>query len=486
MLFNSYEFLFKFFPVVLSFYYIAIAKFSVSVRSLVLVAASLYFYAYVNTSDIALIVLSIAVNYCLSVLMARFPRHKYKLVTLGVILNLSVLIYYKYANFLVSIINSHSSLNLPLLETHLPLAVSFFTFQQISFIVDQYRSEKVRKPRFETYSTAVLYFPHLIAGPLVEYKNLIPQLARKVRMSRWLPKMYIGVLVFVIGLSKKIVIADNLNLLVDIAFGPNVDFAHVGFIESFFSTLAYTFQLYFDFSGYSDMAIGLSLIFGITLPFNFNSPYKATSIVDFWRRWHITLSTFLRNYLYIPLGGSRDGEAKHFRNLFLTMLIGGIWHGAGWQFVAWGAWHGGWLCLLHFFRKKFPAAINKVFSVRIINQLLTFICVMVGWVFFRASNMKIASQIIDRILQPQWNFGARASFWTLFGAYKSTMVALLIAAAIAFFLPNTIAISRYYKWLIYKKKRMLFLFVTGFVLAILINLCLLLMSKPVTFLYYQF
>lgn len=484
MLFNSYDFLFKFFPIVLVFYYVAISKFSTAVRNLILIIASLYFYAYANASDLVLIVSSIAVNYVLTLLIAKYPVYRYRLVTLGVILNLSVLVWYKYINFIISVVNDSFKLDIVTFETHLPLAISFFTFQQISFIVDQYRSPKPKKPDFKTYSTAVLFFPHLIAGPLVEYKSLIPQLGRKMRLSRWVPKIYLGVLIFTLGLSKKMIIADSLNPLVDLGYGTQVDVTRIGFIESFFATLAYTFQLYFDFSGYSDMAIGLGLVFGIALPFNFNSPYKATSIVDFWRRWHMTLSTFLRNYLYIPLGGSRHGEAKHFRNLFLTMLIGGIWHGAGWQFVIWGALHGAWLCIVHFLRKKVPQFMG-LFRFKFLNQVLTFVAVMIGWIFFRANDYQTAFAIIDKLGDFKIGLLSKAGLVPVFG-YKIALLLLAVAAVIVFLSPNTIAVLRFYKWQIYKKQNFWLLVFTGFALAVLINICLLLMSKPVTFLYYQF
>lgn len=484
MLFNSYEFLLKFFPIVLLLYCSAIFKFSTVVRNLILIVSSLYFYGYANVSDLVLIVLSIAVNYLLTFLIANYPAHKHRWVTLGVVLNLAVLVWYKYINFIILVINDLFKLDIASFETHLPLAISFFTFQQISFIVDQYRSQKPKKPDFETYSTAVLFFPHLIAGPLVEYKNLIPQLARKMLLSRWLPKIYLGIFIFILGLSKKMIIADSLNPLVELAYGGHVDITRIGFIESFFATLAYTFQLYFDFSGYSDMAIGLGLIFGITLPFNFNSPYKATSIVDFWRRWHITLSTFLRDYLYIPLGGSRNGEIKRFRNLFLTMLIGGIWHGAGWQFVIWGAWHGAWLCVVHLLRKTLPRFMN-LFRFKLLNQALTLITVMVGWIFFRANNYQIAFAIINKLGNFSIGLLSKAGLVSVLG-YKAALLMLAAAVVIAFFSPNTIALLRFYKWQLYKKQNFWLLIFTGFVLAVLTNICLLLMSKPVTFLYYQF
>lgn len=485
MLFNSYEFLFKFFPITLVFYYLAVSRFSTGVRNFVLIVASLYFYAYLNVTDLILIVCSILVNYFLTLLIVKYPVQKYRLVSLGVVLNLAVLMWYKYINFLMSVSNDLFQTQLPHVETHLPLAISFFTFQQISFIVDQYRSSKPSKPHFETYATAVLFFPHLIAGPLVEYKNLIPQLGRKMRMPRWLPKIFLGILIFILGLSKKIIIADHLNPLVELAYGNGVNIKQIGFVESFFASLAYSFQLYFDFSGYSDMAIGLGLIFGITLPFNFNSPYKATSIVDFWRRWHITLSTFLRNYLYIPLGGSRYGEIKHLRNLFLTMLIGGIWHGAGWQFVIWGAWHGGWLCLVHLLRKKIPFVMNHVFRFRFLNQALTFVCVMIGWIFFRANDHRIAFGILGKLTEFSFESFSKAGLAPVIG-FKTALLMLVIAIGTAFLSPNTIAVLKFYKWQIYKKNNFWLLALTGVGLAVLMNLCLLLMSKPVTFLYYQF
>lgn len=484
MLFNSYEFLFKFFPIVFILYSLALVRFSTVTRNLILIVSSFYFYAYANLCDLALIVLSIAVNYLLTISIVRFPENKRRWVALGVVLNLLVLVWYKYINFIISVVNSSFDLEIASFETHLPLAISFFTFQQISFIVDQYRATKPKKPDFETYSTAVLFFPHLIAGPLVEYKNLIPQLGLKMRISRWFPKMYVGLLIFILGLSKKMILADSLSPLVDLAFGGQVDIARIGFIESFFATLAYTFQLYFDFSGYSDMAVGLGLVFGISLPFNFDSPYKATSIVDFWRRWHMTLSTFLRNYLYIPLGGSRNGEGKHFRNLFLTMLIGGIWHGAGWQFVIWGAWHGALLCVVHLLRKK-ASGFMGLFRFKFLNQAFTFFAVFIGWIFFRAKNHQSALDIIQKLGEFNIDLLSKSALTPVFGS-KMAFFMLLVATILGFAAPNTVAVLRFYKWQIYRRQNFGLLVLTGITLAVLLNVCLLLMSKPVTFLYYQF
>ena len=486
MLFNSYEFIFMFLPVAFVLYFITSTYFSRLTTNVTIIILSLYFYAYPNPADLVLIVASILLNFTLTHLFIKFSSYRKTLLTVGIVVNLTVLFSYKYINFIIEIINEIAPFaRLPEVKTHLPLAISFFTFQQISFIVDQYRAGKLGLTSFDKYATAVLFFPHLIAGPLVEYKKLIPQLKNKIVASRFWAKAYLGLFVFILGLSKKLIIADSLNPLVDLVFKSGADISNLSFIATTAGVISYTFQLYFDFSGYSDMAIGLGLMFGVLLPVNFNSPYKATSIVDFWRRWHISLSTFLRDYLFIPLGGSRAGELLRFRNLFLTMLIGGVWHGAGWNFVIWGAWHGGLLCAVHFIRKLSPKFVDSVFRFDFINKILTFLAVVFGWIFFRATNFDAASSILGKIIQFDLVaiHGQVQQLWSIF---RFEILLGCAAAVFVFFMPNTNQLTRVFKYWVFKRKHIVAQVLVTLVLAVLLNICLLLMSTPMTFLYYQF
>lgn len=297
--------------------------------------------------------------------------------------NLLLLAYYKYANFFVSSLSSAAGWESINLDIILPIGISFFTFTQVAFLVDTYQG-KVKEYNFAHYLLFVTYFPHLIAGPVLHHKEMMPQFADKKTYLPSADNFAIGLSIFVIGLSKKVLIADNIAPLANPVFEIN---AHPALVESWFGALAYAMQLYFDFSGYSDMAIGLSRLFGVRLPLNFNSPYKAENIIDFWRRWHMTLSRFLRDYLYIPLGGNRNGSFARFRNLFITMLLGGLWHGAGWTFVIWGGLHGIYLGInhgWHFLQEKLGLSASQSLRSKIVARSITFLAVLVAWVFFRA------------------------------------------------------------------------------------------------------
>jgi D-alanyl-lipoteichoic acid acyltransferase DltB (MBOAT superfamily) len=262
----------------------------------------------------------------------------------AIAVNLILLGYFKYANFFADNLNHFAGTALPIGQVILPLGISFFTFTQIAFLVDTYQG-KVKEFNFVHYTLFVTYFPHLIAGPVLHHKEMMPQFAkRNVCHLNW-DNVAVGLSIFVLGLAKKVLIADSLAEFATPIFSAVAAGGQPMLFEAWIGALAYTLQLYFDFSAYSDMAIGISLMFNVRLPMNFNSPYKATSIIDFWRRWHMTLSRFLRDYLYIPLGGSRNGKAQRYLNLMITMLLGGLWHGAGWTFVIWGGLHGFyWLC----------------------------------------------------------------------------------------------------------------------------------------------
>lgn len=395
MLFNSYELMLVFLPITLiGFFLIGTAGYQ-RIAILWLVVASLVYYGWWNPAYLLLILGSILINYGLGTVLGKEKGGGKKgLLSVGVILNLALLGYYKYANFFVDSVNALASTNYHLEKILLPLAISFFTFQQVAYLIDAYRGE-TSKYSFLHYCLFVCFFPQLIAGPIVHHKDILPQFEKKTTYQLNAENIAIGLTVFFIGLFKKVVLADTLALYVDSAFSSS---GELGLIASWTGALAYTFQLYFDFSGYSDMAIGISRMFGIRLPINFNSPYKSHSIIEFWRRWHMTLSVFLRDYLYFSLGGSRKGKIRTQVNLMLTMLLGGLWHGAGWTFVVWGGLHGFYLMVNHSFRailKHLGVFINDSNQfIIIVSRLLTFLAVVVGWVFFRAIDFTQASHLL--------------------------------------------------------------------------------------------
>ncbi|MBW3509369.1 MBOAT family protein [Janthinobacterium sp. NKUCC06_STL] len=402
MLFNSFAFLFGYLPIVLAGYFLldrwASAGGSKASWRLApaawLALASLFFYAWWDVRYLPLLLASICFNYGGGRLIGSCAGGARKRALVAALaLNLGLLAYYKYANFFIDSINAvaASTGGLPWagLDIILPIGISFFTFTQIAFLVDCYRGE-VREYRFIHYVLFVSYFPHLIAGPVLHHRDMMPQFADPANAHPRAANFAIGLSIFTIGLAKKVLIADNLSPLAIPVFAAG---AQPTLIEAWIGVLAYTFQLYFDFSGYSDMAIGLSRLFGVKLPLNFNSPYKAANIADFWRRWHMTLSRFLRDYLYIPLGGSRRGEAMRYRNLMLTMLLGGLWHGAGWTFVIWGGLHGLYLVLQQAWQRMFGAA-----AARWWPSLLTFLAVMLAWIFFRAPDVATAWDITGALV----------------------------------------------------------------------------------------
>jgi alginate O-acetyltransferase complex protein AlgI len=330
MLFNSFGFLFMYLPVVLAGH-LALARWSPRWTAAWLALASLFFYGYWDARYLPLLMASIIFNFWTARRMTASTAHRKRWLVFALAANLALLGYYKYANFLLwqdwAIV--------------LPVGISFFTFTQIAFLVDCYRAS-AGEYRLVHYILFVSYFPHLIAGPVLHHKEMMPQFDRQPQPDT--ADFAVGLSIFVVGLAKKVLLADPISVLVGPVFTLG---AQPQLVEAWIGALAYSFQLYFDFSGYSDMAIGLSRMLGVKLPLNFNSPYRAANISEFWRRWHMTLSRFLRDYLYVPLGGNRDGARRRYRNLMLTMLLGGLWHGAGWTFVVWGGLHGVYLVLHH-------------------------------------------------------------------------------------------------------------------------------------------
>ena len=399
MLFNSYIFIFLYLPIAfIGMFWLG--RYSHRLAALWLGLASLTFYAAWDARFVLLLLASIAFNYGAGYWIglrrvtdaSKEPSKQAKKTLVAAIsLNLILLGYFKYANFFLASAGQLIGSHIPALDIILPLGISFFTFTQIAFLVDVYRGI-AREFNFIHYLLFVSYFPHLIAGPVLHHKQMMPQFNNHSTYRINAEHVAVGLTIFVLGLAKKVLIADNLAEYATPIFNAARDGQVLLLCESWVGALAYTLQLYFDFSGYSDMAIGLSLMFNIRLPMNFNSPYKATSIIDFWRRWHMTLSTFLRDYLYFTLGGNRKGPTRRYLNLMATMLLGGLWHGAGWTFVIWGGLHGVYLMINHGWRelKKYWGWGDGGRLAALAAGALTFIAVVVAWVFFRAENFSSA------------------------------------------------------------------------------------------------
>lgn len=380
MLYSTYEFIFIFLPIVCIVYFSLSGIKSAVPQHLFLVLASLYFYGYFNPSYLIIIIASVLVNYALAMFMTKRRELDKIIFSFGILFNIGMLIYFKYMDFFIENINSIANTGFSSLDILLPLGISFFTFQQFSFLLSVLKYEE-EVETFIDYFLFVTFFPQLVAGPIVLYSEMMTQFKDQNRRKIDVDNVAIGIYIFVLGLFKKIVIADTLSVFVNNGFETTLN---LGLLPAWIISLSYTFQIYFDFSGYCDMAIGIGKIFNIDLPMNFNSPYKSKSITEFWKRWHMTLGRALANYIYIPLGGSRKGAVRTYTNLFITFLVSGLWHGAAWSFVLWGVLHG------------FFSILDRVFSrivIKVPNVLRvasTFLIVNFLWVLFRASSMSEA------------------------------------------------------------------------------------------------
>lgn len=424
MLFNSYEFIFIYLPIVFAGFFILGGKFGRRAAVGYLVTASLAFYGYWDVRYVPLLLGSILFNFLVGHTIEQASRKRLWLVV-GIVGDLTLLGYYKYMGFFLRTAQSMGGFTGEIPEIVLPLGISFFTFTQIAYLVDAYRGE-TKGCSLLDYMLFVTIFPHLIAGPIINYRDVLPQFLTRENYRLNYDNIARGLMFFIMGLFKKVVIADT------IAVGVNRAYASVealNFYDAWFASIGYTLQLYFDFSGYSEMAVGLALMFNITLPLNFNSPYKSLSIVDFWRRWHMTLGAWVKNYLYIPLGGNRLGEVRKSFNLFFSMLLIGLWHGAGWTFIAWGGLHGVALLINHQWRRL------NVHMPRMLAWLLTFLTVNFLWVLFRAPDFGSAAQVILTMLDfgNMGEFSRGSGIWGDRGVFNMTVVALLAALA----LPNT-------------------------------------------------
>jgi len=389
MLFNSYEFIFVYLPITFFIYFYLNHKKLTEGSKGFLVVSSLFFYSWWNISYLPIILLSMFFNYTIGSYLSKCTdANKYifsKLILIfGIVANILLLGYFKYTDFFIENINLVFDSDIGLLHLVLPLAISFFTFQQIAFLVDSYKQE-IKEYSFLNYAVFVTFFPQLIAGPIVHHKEMMPQFANIRSKVINYKNISMGLFIFSIGLFKKVVIADTFAVWATTGFDTATT---LNLFEAWATSLSYTFQLYFDFSGYTDMAIGLALLFNIKLPINFNSPYKSINIQDFWRRWHITLSRFLRDYIYIPLGGNRKGNIRTYYNLMATFILGGIWHGAGWNFLFWGFLHG--LALVVY--KVWSSYGFKLWTW--LSWLITFNFINITWIFFRAQNWDDAMKVL--------------------------------------------------------------------------------------------
>ncbi|MYN03959.1 MBOAT family protein [Pseudoduganella sp. DS3] len=451
MLFNSFAFIFLFLPLALAGYQL-LRRHGV----MWLAICSLFFYAWWDWRFLPLLLISICLNFTAGRAMCRQGGMLRRLVFYGALaINLGLLVWFKYAAFLFGI-----DPGLPL-----PIGISFFTFTQIAFLVDCWHG-KAHEPHFGPYVLFVSYFPHLVAGPVLHHAQMMPQFRNGQGLRA--EDLAAGLTIFAIGLAKKVLIADNLAPLANPVFSAG---AAPRLLDAWIGTMAYSMQLYFDFSGYSDMAIGLSLLFGVRLPENFNSPYQARNIADFWRRWHMTLSRFLRDYLYIPLGGNRHGPWARHRNLMLTMVLGGAWHGAGWTFLVWGGLHGLFLVV----HQQFSAG-----AARWWDRPLTFLAVLLAWVPFRAPDMAAALEIWAGMagfhgLGLPRGLGGPGLQWVDGGGIGLPL--LFAAAVLAWFAPNTRQLM---------ERRWSASLPHASSVAALLLACIFSMNRPTEFLYFQF
>jgi len=517
MLFNSYEFIFAFLPVCLTLYFIIGAKLP-KLAVPFLVIASLIFYSYWDIRYLPLLLLSIISNYLFGLLIEKYKSKMYLI--LGICFNFALLIYFKYTFFIAANFNELFNTAFKIPNIILPLGISFFTFTQTAFLVDAYRGE-TKQYNFSTYCLFVTIFPHLIAGPILHHREMVPQFLNPKNLTINWNNIWLGTVIFIVGLAKKVLIADHLALFANPIFSLAGSGAEPAFIESWIASLSYSMQLYFDFSGYSEMAIGLALLFNFKIPVNFFSPYKAKNIIEFWRRWHISLSNYLRDYLYIPLGGNRRGESRRIINLLTTMLLGGLWHGAGWNFVVWGGLHGAYLTINHMWQslwhKKFAPQPKWNFyksTASILSHMLTFVSVVIAWVFFRAENIETAMRIVKgmfgingisvrqdiaaKLETINWLHLSPDGFLPLSSIpLGKVTLSLTVALAIAFCLPNMFELlSKYnpalglgtYSGIKVNEKysKLLLHPISAVILGMLAGISILGLSKVSEFLYFQF
>lgn len=470
MLFNSFVFIFVFLPLTLIGYFTLNHFKKYDLAKVLLIIASLYFYAFFNWSYLPIIASSIIINYLIgSYLQIKGASCRKAMLALGVTFNIGLLGYFKYTDFFIENLNALFATNFLLKNILLPLGISFFTFQQTAFVVDCYRG-KGTLPGFLDYCNFVTFFPQLIAGPIVLSEEMLPQFAsednRKVKYNN----MTDGLFIFSLGLVKKVFIADSIAIFCNTGFDLPVEHFTMG--EAWLISISYTMQLYFDFSGYCDMAIGIGRMFNINLPLNFSAPYRAVNFQDFWRRWHITLNRFLTQYVYIPLGGSRAKERRVLLNIFLVFLLSGIWHGAGWTFIIWGICHGFGVMICRTWKRtgrRIPSWLG---------MFITFFFINILWVIFRADTIGRAWLII-RSMFDNLNFSLRAVFTSHLPSIlpnKINMLILACAIVLAFAGPTAYKLMTDFR---HAKLR-------SAITVISLVISMLFLTRAVTFLYFNF
>jgi len=476
MIFSSLLFLFVFLPAAVLVWHICRISFQkkYSISFWALLGFSLIYYGWWNPRYLYIILISILVNYGLGHLLARADKARKMYVAAGVLFNISVLFYFKYMDFFLTNINQLANAQLPLHHIVLPIGISFFTFQQIAYLADIYNKKYMPQAgSLLHYALFVCFFPQLVAGPIVHHQEMMPQFLASAQQKLHWPDIGNGLILLSIGLAKKVIVADNLSPVSIYAFDTAET---LSLLEALFSSACYTLQLYFDFSGYCDMASGCAMLFGTHLPWNFNSPYKASTIQDFWHRWHITLSRWMRDYLYIPLGGNRQGQARTSINIFLTFLLGGLWHGAAWTFVLWGGLHGIALLIHRYWSNKeykLPPAVSCG---------LTFIFVSAAWIVFRASDFACVIKFYEALTcQSGIFFGA--SFSEGIKAHsllKGNELLFMLPALlfIVFFTKNSMQLIQH------SASRLLHFW--AIFLFILSTLLMCIPDKPQEFIYFQF
>ena len=437
MVFSSYLFLFFFLPAALAGYYLAPRKW----KHAVLTLFSYLFYGWANPHFCLLMLFNTAVDYTDGRLMERFPARKKLFVTVSIVCDLTILGFFKYFNFGVENYNALvAAMGVPeaqftgFFRIVLPLGISFYTFQSMSYVIDVYRGDAKVVRNFIDYACYVSMFPQLVAGPIIRFQEVADQLQHR---THTLEKFTRGIAFFMLGMGKKILLANPCGKIADTAFASGI----LSALDAWYGAVAYAFQIYFDFSGYSDMAIGLGLMLGFVFAKNFDSPYKSLSITEFWRKWHISLSTWLKDYLYIPLGGNRKGEVRTYINLALVMLLGGLWHGASWNFLIWGGIHGGYLA---FERAQGKASIYRKLP-KLGQLLVTFFIVVVAWVFFRADDLVSAWRYLGSMFSGCGDDGHAAAVRGLIYA-PYYLVNFVLAGAVIWFCPQSWDFTRRLTW----------------------------------------
>jgi len=514
MLFNSSEFLFFFLPIVfLVFIYLARTG-NTAAQIIWLVVTSIFFYGSWNPINLISLFLSMGINFSIGRILSRQDQWRRRgILIFGIGANLASLAYFKYANFFVENVNAGFGTQWNIGDIILPLAISFYTFTQIAYLVDAWRGE-AKEYSFMHYCLFVCFFPHLIAGPLMHHQEIIPQFAKLRRRDELWPDIAVGLTIMAVGMFKKVVLADSLAQYVDPLFDAAARGEPINTIDSWVATIGFSLQIYFDFSGYTDMAIGSARLFGIRLPENFRSPYKSTSIIEFWRRWHMTLSRFLRDYLYFSLGGNRYGSVRRYRNLFITMLLGGLWHGAAWTYVIWGGLHGLYLCVNHAWRvicgRLGLEGFRESPLLTPVYIAITSLAWSLAFVVFRAADVQSALAIVrpgftqfsmqpTSTLQQVISESFLGQFYATMGAgvggYLPVYTLLIICMFICWFLPNIQQYMRRYDPVIgedYPDAIGLVGIqwqpglVTAGLVALLLSISLLSMSAVTEFIYFQF